>query len=590
MQVKHDTEAGKEKLGLFGRINLFYRQVVAELRKVVWPTKKQLTTYTAVVFVFEQIMSIENPFFEESVQPVSAPVAVDAFEAALTATPVAEPVVEEVVVEEETVSTDALATEDADVESEEDENDPNAEFRRALRTAAGDWYVVHSYAGYEKKVKGNLANRVQALNMEDYIFQVEVPEEEITEIKNGQRKQVKRNVFPGYVLVRMDLTDESWSCIRNTPAKKGEKADIKVVDFEIGESVTVMDGPFATLPASISEIMPEQAKLKVLVSIFGRETPVELAFHQIQAGAATPAPPVGPALGQHGVNIMDFVKAYNAETESQKGQIIPVEITVYEDRSFTFITKTPPASRLILKAAGVEKGSAIPHKTKVANITKAQAEEIAKIKMADLNANDIDAARLIIEVKLAKETSVTKYDASVEVALVLGVDPKKADQAIRSTVNLPHGTGKTARVLVFAGGERAEEARAAGADIVGADELIEEVSKGRLDYDAVVSTPELMGKTGTVTTDVAKAVTDIKGGKIEFRVDKNANLHFLIGKVSFTAEQLAENYQAAIEEVVRSKPSSSKGRFLKKAVISTTMGPGIPVDPTVTREGGPSIQ
>ena len=211
-------------------------------------------------------------------------------------------------------------------------------------------------------------------------------------------------------------------------------------------------------------------------------------------------------------------------------------------------------------------------------------------------------------VKLAKETSVTKYDASVEVALVLGVDPKKADQAIRSTVNLPHGTGKTARVLVFAGGARADEARAAGADIVGADELIEEVSKGRLDYDAVVSTPELMGKvgrlgkvlgprglmpnpkTGTVTTDVAKAVTDIKGGKIEFRVDKNSNLHFLIGKVSFTAEQLAENYAAAIEEVIRSKPSSSKGRFLKKAVISTTMGPGIPVDTSVARDGGPSIQ
>ena len=211
-------------------------------------------------------------------------------------------------------------------------------------------------------------------------------------------------------------------------------------------------------------------------------------------------------------------------------------------------------------------------------------------------------------VKLAKETSVTKYDASVEVALVLGVDPKKADQAIRSTVNLPHGTGKTARVLVFAGGERAEEARAAGADIVGADELIEEVAKGRLDYDAVVSTPELMGKvgrlgkvlgprglmpnpkTGTVTTDVAKAVTDIKGGKIEFRVDKNSNLHFLIGKVSFTADQLAENYAAAIEEVVRSKPSSSKGRFIKKSVISTTMGPGIPVDTSVAREGGPSIQ
>jgi len=210
--------------------------------------------------------------------------------------------------------------------------------------------------------------------------------------------------------------------------------------------------------------------------------------------------------------------------------------------------------------------------------------------------------------KLAKETSVTKYDASVEVALVLGVDPKKADQAIRSTVNLPHGTGKTARVLVFAGGERAEEARAAGADIVGADELIDEVSKGRLDYDAVVSTPELMGKvgrlgkvlgprglmpnpkTGTVKTDVAKAVTDIKGGKIEFRVDKNSNLHFLIGKVSFTTEQLADNYAAAVEEVMRAKPNSSKGRFIKKAVVSTTMGPGIAIDTSISRDNGPSIQ
>ena len=209
---------------------------------------------------------------------------------------------------------------------------------------------------------------------------------------------------------------------------------------------------------------------------------------------------------------------------------------------------------------------------------------------------------------LAKETSTTKYDASVEVAMLLGVDPKKADQAIRSTVNLPHGTGKTARVLVFAGGERAEEARAAGADIVGADELIDEVAKGRLDYDAVVSTPELMGKvgrlgkvlgprglmpnpkTGTVTTDVAKAVTDIKGGKIEFRVDKNSTLHFLIGKTSFSAAQLAENYAAAFDEVMRSKPASSKGRFIKKAVVSTTMGPGIALDPSVSREGASAAE
>jgi large subunit ribosomal protein L1 len=211
-------------------------------------------------------------------------------------------------------------------------------------------------------------------------------------------------------------------------------------------------------------------------------------------------------------------------------------------------------------------------------------------------------------VKLAKETNTTKYDATVEVALFLGVDPKKADQAIRGTVNLPHGTGKTARVLVFATGQRADEARAAGADIVGGDELIDEVNNGRLDYDSVVSTPELMGKvgrlgkvlgprglmpnpkTGTVTTDVAKAVSDIKGGKIEFRVDKNANLHYIIGKSSFSAEQLADNYAAAFEEVMRSKPASSKGRFVRGATISTTMGPGIKVDPTIARDGGAVLQ
>lgn len=258
----------------------------------------------------------------------------DAFEAALAAAtvdPVAAPVVE--TPEEKTELVEAtevsenegglvVATgedgeaDDADgeateaAEKEEEENDPNAEFRRALRVAPGDWYVVHSYAGYEKKVKANLQNRIQSLNMEEYIFQIEVPEEEVTEIKNGVRKQVKRNIYPGYVLVRLDLTDESWSAVRNTPGvtgfvgnahhpsplsleevekilaprpvKKSDKPEIRVIDFQVGESVTVMDGPFATLPASISEIMPEQAKLKVLVSIFGRETPVELSFHQVQ--------------------------------------------------------------------------------------------------------------------------------------------------------------------------------------------------------------------------------------------------------------------------------------------------------------------
>ena len=234
----------------------------------------------------------------------------DDFEAALAAT-ATEDVVTSVVADEVVGSQEAIKAIEEEVALEvEEENDENAEFRRALRTAPGDWYVVHSYAGYEKKVKGNLANRITSLNMEDYIFQVEVPEEEVMEVKNGQRKQVKRNVFPGYVLVRMELSDESWSCVRNTPGvtgfvgnahhpspltltevenilaprpvKKSDKIDIRMIDFEINESVTVMDGPFATLPATISEIMPEQGKLKVLVSIFGRETPVELSFHQVQ--------------------------------------------------------------------------------------------------------------------------------------------------------------------------------------------------------------------------------------------------------------------------------------------------------------------
>ncbi|MFD7322160.1 50S ribosomal protein L1 [Streptomyces sp. NPDC059875] len=206
-------------------------------------------------------------------------------------------------------------------------------------------------------------------------------------------------------------------------------------------------------------------------------------------------------------------------------------------------------------------------------------------------------------VRLAKDTAATKFDGTVEVAFRLGVDPRKADQMVRGTVNLPHGTGKTARVLVFATGDRAEAAVAAGADIVGSDELIDEISKGnRLnEFDAVVATPDLMGKvgrlgrvlgprglmpnpkTGTVTPDVAKAVNDIKGGKIEFRVDKHSNLHFIIGKVSFDETKLVENYAAALEEILRLKPSAAKGRYIKKATLTTTMGPGIPLDSNRTR-------
>lgn len=204
-------------------------------------------------------------------------------------------------------------------------------------------------------------------------------------------------------------------------------------------------------------------------------------------------------------------------------------------------------------------------------------------------------------VRLVKDNTVTKFDPTVEVSMRLGVDPRKADQMVRGVVNLPHGTGKTARVLVFANAEKAEEARAAGADFVGSDDMIEKVKGGWTDFDAAVATPDLMGKvgtlgkvlgprglmpnpkTGTVTMDVAKAVNDIKGGKIEFRVDKHSNLNFIIGKASFTDVQLAENYAAALDEIMRLKPSAAKGRYVKKVTLSSTMAPGVQVDPNRTR-------
>lgn len=199
--------------------------------------------------------------------------------------------------------------------------------------------------------------------------------------------------------------------------------------------------------------------------------------------------------------------------------------------------------------------------------------------------------------KLAKETSSTKQDATVEVAIRLGVDPRKADQMVRGTVNLPHGTGKTARVAVFAVGEKADAAVAAGADVVGSDDLIERIQGGWLEFDAAIATPDQMAKvgriarvlgprglmpnpkTGTVTADVAKAVADIKGGKINFRVDKQANLHFVIGKASFDEKLLAENYGAAIDEVLRLKPSSSKGRYLKKITVGAASADGHATSP-----------
>jgi transcriptional antiterminator NusG len=273
----------------------------------------------------EEAPAVDEPAAEERTDESAEPVetaetaepadgATDATDATMDATDASD----DTATPDDTVEADAVEDEAAD---EPDEVDPATEMREALRRAPGAWYVVHSYAGYENKVKTNLETRIQTLDMEDYIFQVEVPTEEVTEIKNGQRKQVQRKVLPGYILVRMDLNDASWSAVRNTPGVTGfvgatskpspltidevlkfllpqveeakpaaagkgtaaapAKGPVVEVDFEVGESVTVMDGPFATLPATISEVNADGQKLKVLVSIFGRETPVELSFSQV---------------------------------------------------------------------------------------------------------------------------------------------------------------------------------------------------------------------------------------------------------------------------------------------------------------------
>jgi len=224
-------------------------------------------------------------------------------------------------------------------------------------------------------------------------------------------------------------------------------------------------------------------------------------------------------------------------------------------------------------------------------------------KLAEAAAK-VDRNRLyhpVEALELARETNPTKFDATVEVAFRLGVDPRRADQMVRGTVSLPNGTGKTVRVAVFAEGEAARLAEEAGADVVGGKDLVERVQGGFLDFDAAVAVPEMMGqvgrlgrilgprglmpnpRAGTVTPDVARAVADIKGGKVEYRVDRHGNLHLILGKTSFPTRALVENYQTVIDEILRAKPSSSKGRYLKKVVVSTTTGPGIPVDPAVTR-------
>ena len=311
---------------------------------------------------------------------------------------------------------------------------------------------------------------------------------------------------------------------------------------------------------------------------------------QAPGGQASPAPPVGPALGQHGINIMEFVKAFNAQTSNDMGTTIPVVITVYEDRSFTFVTKTPPAAVLIRQAIGIEKGSGEPNRTKVGTITNEQVRQIAEKKLDDLNAHDVDQAAKIIAgtarsmgvdvrrmtqrgktykdakekvdrnreylpaeaVKLVKELKRAKFDESVEVHVRTGLNVRHADEQLRGTIALPHGLGKDVTIAVFARGDKAKEAEEAGADIVGAEDLAERIQNdGFTDFDVAIATPDMMPvvgrlgrilgpqgkmpnpKVGTVTMDVGKAVEEAKAGKVEYRTDRTAIVHMTVGKTSF---------------------------------------------------------
>eukprot|EP00903_Cladosiphon_okamuranus_P002635 g2633.t1 len=290
---------------------------------------------------------------------------------------------------------------------------------------------------------------------------------------------------------------------------------------------------------------------------------------QIPAGAANPSPPVGPALGQRGINIMEFCKAFNAKTEKmEKGLPLPVVIDYYQDKSFTFIVKTAPASVLLRKAAKLKKGSQEP-----------------------------DTAYSVSDaVKLVKSNATSKFDETVEIAVNLGVDPKYADQMVRGVVSLPSGTGKDVRVAVFARDAKADEAKEAGAEFVGAEDLMEEIQNGKSDFDRVIASPDMMSvvgrlgkilgprglmpnpKVGTVTPNVGQAVKDAKGGSVEFRVEKLGIIHAGIGKASFTEDAIEKNVRAFIDALMKAKPSGAKGTYVKKIALSSTMGPGVVVD------------
>ena len=360
---------------------------------------------------------------------------------------------------------------------------------------------------------------------------------------------------------------------------------------------------------------------------------------QIPAGKANPSPPVGPALGQRGLNIMQFCKDFNAATQNMEpGMPVPVVITAFADRTFSFITKTPPNTYFLMKAAKVDKGSqtvgqgragradhhlAAPrdrrgqdegHERQRHRRRGADADGLRPLDGPDRggglsHGQGQAAARrptrastrpraypLAEAIKLVKQNAKAKFDETVEMSMNLGIDPRHADQMVRGLTSLPNGTGKTVRVGVFARGPKAEEAQAAGADVVGAEDLAEKVQAGEIGFDRCIATPDMMGvvgrlgkilgprglmpnpRLGTVTMDVKGAVAAAKGGQVEFRAEKAGIIHAGIGKVSFEDDKLVENARALADAIQKAKPTGAKGTYVQKVAVSSTMGPGVRVD------------
>lgn len=355
---------------------------------------------------------------------------------------------------------------------------------------------------------------------------------------------------------------------------------------------------------------------------------------QIPAGAANPAPPIGPALGSAGCNIMEFCKQFNAATQSQSGMIIPVVITVYQDRSFTFICKSPPAAVLVKKAAGVASGARSPARKRPARspgrrsvkscrsrrktstpVTKrrpcasskaprAAWESRWSMRRSKLYRKQVEVAGFDAQkrysvaeaIALLKGMPGVKFDQTAEVAFKLGVDPRKSDQTVRGAVALPRGTGKTVRVAVVADGALAQDARDAGADFVGYEDIVEKIKGGWQDFDMLIATPDAMRlvrplgrqlgprglmpnpKTGTVTDQVGTAVREAKAGRAEFRADRGACVHVPFGKMSFEADALKENFDVIVEALNKAKPTTAKGAYILSCTISATMTPGVKIN------------